>query len=116
MRAYPWDEDQGEEECGSDQKCQTKHTSVHLVVVTQGKLNDCQQSQSDAVDVDDGGNLRGVIQSFDPDIACVEGHQYGHQLQEPLVGVRDGKPHYSTIIHTHKDRIGIGDPSGLETE
>ena len=88
---------------------------MHLMVVTQGKLNNCQQSQSDAVDVDNGSNLHGVIESFDPDPACVEGHQHGHQLQESLVGIGNGKPHDSTLIHAYKDEIGVGDPISLDT-
>ena len=57
------------------------------MVGIQSKLNYCQQSQSDAVDVDDDSNLLGVIESFDLNPACVEGHKHGYQLQESLVGI-----------------------------
>ena len=39
-----------------------------------------QQSQNDAVVVDNDSNLLGVIESFDLYTAHVEGHEHGNQL------------------------------------
>ena len=54
---YLGNEEKCEEYCGAYQKSQTKQSSMHLVIVTQCKLHHCQQSQDDAVDVNDEGNL-----------------------------------------------------------
>ena len=48
------------------------------MICVQSKLNNCQQYQSDAVDVDDDSYLLGVIKCFDLDPASVEGHEHGH--------------------------------------
>ena len=80
------------------------------MVAAQSKLNNYQQSQSDAVDVDDDSNLLGVIESFDLDPACVEGHEHGYQLQESLVDIWDGQPNNSTAVQTHKHIVSICDP------
>ena len=73
-----------------------------------------QQGQSDAVDINDDSNLLGVIESFDLNPACVEGHEYGHQLQESLVGIRDGQPHHCTRIDTSEYKVVKAGPSILK--
>ena len=70
------------------------------MVGIQGKLNDCQQSQHDAVDVDNDSYLLGVIQSFDLDSANVKSHEHGNQLKETLVGIRNGQPYDSSRTNT----------------
>ena len=82
-----WYKDKCEKQCCSQHQSQTKQSSIHLVVGVQSKLNNCQQCQSDAVDVDDDSYLLGVIESFDLDPASVEGHEHGHQLKKTLVGI-----------------------------
>ena len=93
-------EDKCEKECCSHHQSQTKQSSVCLMVGIQSKLNNCQQSQSDAVNVDDDSYLLGVIQSFDLDSANVEGHEHGHQLEKALVGIWDSQPYNSAKIDT----------------
>ena len=61
------------------QQCQAKSSSICVIVFVQSKLNNYQQGQSDAVDVNEDSNLFGVIESFDLDPACMEGHEHGHQ-------------------------------------
>ena len=60
---------------------------MHITIVVGSKLNNYQQDQGDAVDVDDDSDLFGLIESFDLDLACVEGHEHGHQLQESFVDI-----------------------------
>ena len=52
-----WYKDKCEKQCCSQHQSQTKQSSIHLVVGVQSKLNNCQQCQSDAVDVDDDSYL-----------------------------------------------------------
>ena len=75
------------------------------MVGIQSKLNHCQQSQSDAVNVDDDSYLLGIIQSFDLDSTNVEGHEHCHQLKETLVGIRDGQPYNSAGTDTSVYKI-----------
>ena len=116
MWSNPWNEDEREEDCGPHQQCQTKQSSIYFMVGIQCKLNNCQQNQSDAVDVDDDSNLLGVIESFDLHPACVEGHEHGHQLQESLVGIRDGQPHYCTTVNTSEYKVAKVGPCSLSNQ
>ncbi len=72
-----------------------------MLELVQGKLNNHQQNQNDAVDVDNDSNCLRVIENFIFHSASVKGHKHGHQLQQSLVGIRDGKPHNSSTVQTH---------------
>ena len=84
---------------------------MHLMVPAQSKLNYCQQCQNDAIDVDDDSYLLGVVE--DLHCAYVEGHEHSNQLQEPLVGIRDGQPHDGTVVHAYVHIVGIVDATFL---
>ena len=48
------------------------------MVGVQSKLHNCQQCESDAVDVDNDSYLLGVIESFDLDSSSVKCHEHGN--------------------------------------
>ena len=102
-------EEKCEEYCGAYQQSQTKQSSMHLVIVTRCKLHHCQQSQDDAVDVNDERNLFGVVESLDLHSACVEGHKHGHELQESLVCIGHGQPHDGIVVLACKHIVVIVD-------
>ena len=109
-KAYPGYEDEGEEDSGLCEQCQTYQSSVHLMITSQSKLHYCQQSQNDAVDVHNDNYLLGVVQALDLDPTSVEGHEHGGQLQEALVGVGDGQPHNGVLVQAHKHIVLVCDP------
>ena len=75
------------------------------MVGIQGKFNNCQQNQYDAVDVDNDSCLLGIVQSFDLDSANVKSHEHGDQLKETLVSIRDGQPYDSSRTNTSVYKI-----------
>ena len=78
--SYLRNENESKEDGCSDKESQGKERWVQLMVIIQGKLYHHQQGESEAVDVDNDGDLFGVIEGLDLDFPGVEGHEHGQDL------------------------------------